>query len=493
MLASGGDDGTVKLWSIPELKEVAALNGHNDIIFSISFSPDGKVLASGSEDGALNIWDIATRKQVSAIPGHMENVRSLSFSPDGSMIASGGWDRAVRLWSVQSWQEIQAFEHSGSISSVSFSSDGNILGASCQGGKTSTKLWSVPERKEIATLSGHRDYIFSISFSPDGGMLASGSDDGTVKVWSLRTYQEIATLEHEKTVFALSFSPNGEILAIADAEVKLWSVPDWQEIATFDEGYSEAIECIAFSPDSTILATGGGSWEDFVRLWSVPDGEEIARLEGHTWIVQSVAFSPDGRMLASASRDETIKLWSIPDGEEIGMLRGHKWRVNSVSFSPDGKTLASGSEDGTILLWDLQPYIDRLYNITAQEPEEAAVNPKDKAAILIGNMKNAGTTASLPSHFALGQNYPNPFNPGTWIPYQLAEDAHVFIRIYDSTGRCISNLDLGHRSAGFCLDRDRAAYWDGKNYWGEKAACGIYLYQLEAGDFSAVGRLYILK
>ena len=125
--------------------------------------------------------------------------------------------------------------------------------------------------------------------------------------------------------------------------------------------------------------------------------------------------------------------------------------------------------------------------------EKKAVEPNDKLTVSWGDVKDKAGIEALPSHFALRQNYPNPFNPETWIPYQLAEDADVVVRIYDSTGRLINKLDLGYKPAGFYLNKDKAAYWDGRNSSGEKAASGVYFYQLETKDFTEVRKLVIVE
>ncbi len=252
----------------------------------------------------------------------------------------------------KNWVEIATLTgHRTSVDSVAFSPDGGTLASGS--GDNTVKLWSVQERREIAALAGHRSNVTSVAFSPDGGTLASGSEDNTVKLWSVRERREIVALTgHSSSVTSVAFSPDGGTLASGswDTTVKLWSVREGREIAALT-GHSSLVFSVAFSPDGGTLASGSG--DNTVKLWSVRERREIATLTGHSY-VNSVAFSPDGEMLASGSHDHTVKLWSVSQRREIVALTGHSDDVTSVAFSPDGGTLASGSNDNTVKLWSVR-------------------------------------------------------------------------------------------------------------------------------------------
>jgi WD40 repeat protein len=246
--------------------------------------------------------------------------------------------------------------HNDYVRSVSISPDGKIL-ASGSGDKT-IKLWDLETGQEILTLTGHNDYIRSVSISPDGKILASGSGDKTIKLWNLETGQEILTLRGQNSdVNSLSFSPDGKTLASGsgDKTIKLWDVETGQEILTLI-GHHEGVISVSISPDGKTLASG--SWDKTIKLWNFETGKQIRTLvrtlAGHNSDVYSVSFSPDGKTLASGSSDRTIKLWNLDTAQEILTLTGHHEGVISLCFSADGKTLASGSGDKTIKLWDLE-------------------------------------------------------------------------------------------------------------------------------------------
>jgi WD40 repeat protein len=174
------------------------------------------------------------------------------------------------------------------------------------------RLWDVGSGRELTCFHGHEDGVFSVSFSPDGCRLASGSDDKSVRLWDVSSGRELTCFHgHEDGVFSVSFSPDGRRLASA-------------------------------SRDYT------------VRLWDAESGQEVACLRGHEFWVNSVVFAPDGRRLASASGDDTVRLWDPASGQEVACLVGHEDSVLGVSFSPDGRRLASASRDGTVRLWDAE-------------------------------------------------------------------------------------------------------------------------------------------
>ncbi|MDY6806642.1 MAG: ribosome assembly protein 4 [Cyanobacteriota bacterium] len=234
--------------------------------------------------------------------------------------------------------------HEGWVWGVSFSPDGELI-ASASSDNT-VKLWS-REGKLLQTLSGHEAEVLGVSFSPDGESIASASSDNTVKLWS-REGKLLQTLSgHEGPVNGVSFSPDGELIASAsrDKTVKLWS-PQGKLLQTLS-GHEDSVWGVSFSPDGELIASA--SRDKTVKLWS-REGKLLQTLSGYEGSVWGVSFSPDGELIASASFDNTVKLWSR-EGKLLQTLSGHEGSVWGVSFSPDGELIASASRDNTVKLW----------------------------------------------------------------------------------------------------------------------------------------------
>ena len=282
---------------------LASLDGHTDLVKSVSFSPDG-TLASGSWDKTVKLWDVATRQNITTFEKHVNIVGSVAFSPDGATLSSGSW-QDIHLWDVATTASIAALRSGHWVSSISFSPDGKTLASGEQDG--TLRLWDIATRQLIATLT-HEAPVFSVSFSPDGETLASGGEDGTVKLWDVRTRQNIATLTHEHVILFVSFSPDGQTLAFGgwgDAiQIKLWNVATRQIIATLTHGAT--VSSVSFSPDGQTVAFGG--WDGRIKLWDMTTKISVATFP-HTSPIYSVSFSPDGRTLASGTSTGTVELW----------------------------------------------------------------------------------------------------------------------------------------------------------------------------------------
>ena len=314
-----------------EVKSCRGLAGESDAI--VEFDYDGVIPSDSSTSLSDPVYHQIYVEAVDSF-GNAGNTRFELFdiSPQRNLIAT--------------------FEgHTSSVNSVSFSPDGAILASGS--GDPSVKLWDVATRTNIATRTRFTISVNSVSFSPDGAILASGSLDRIIKLWDVVARTNIATLTgHRGRVTSVSFSSDGAILASGswDDTVKLWDVATQTNIATL-EGHTRNVTSVSFSPDGAILASG--SWDDTVKLWDVVTQTNIATLEGHTSDVTSVSFSPDSAILASGSWDDTVKLWDVATRTNIATLEGHRGNVYSVSFSPDGAILASGAWDRTIKLWDV--------------------------------------------------------------------------------------------------------------------------------------------
>lgn len=278
-LASASDHKIVKLWDLNTKKVLASLSGHSQAVKSVTFSPDGKILATASDDKTIKLWQIETLEEIYTLLGHSHAVKSVAFSPDGQILASGSWDKTIKLWDVN----------------------------------TGT---------EICTMTGHQLQVNSVAFSPQGQLLASASYDRTIRLW--------------------------QIPALESSHKEFQNRPCYSLLGTLSD-HAWAVLTVAFSPDGKILATG--SDDNTIKLWEVNTGQLICTLVGHSWSVVAVAFTADGETLLSASCDKTVKLWRVSTAEEIVTLSGHVDSVSAVAVSKVRQLIASGSRDKTIKLW----------------------------------------------------------------------------------------------------------------------------------------------
>ena len=321
-----------------------SLRGHTLSVTSVAFSPDEQILASGSGDETIRLWDANTGELIETLEGHRDPVISVAFSPDGRILASGSDDDTIRLWNP------------------------TIIERQVS---TEPALWNLETGEQIETqtdntepllkiLEGHTRDVNSVAFSPDGQILASGSDDDTIRLWDVNTDELIETFEgHTSSVTSVTFSPDGQTLASGsrDETTRLWNVDTGELLKTL-RGHAEDVNSVAFSPDGQTLASG--DWNE-IRLWDANTGKLMKTL---TASGSSLAFSPDGQILASRGSGE-IHLWDANTGKLMKTLTASG---SSLAFSPDGQMLASQGEDYTVRLWELPSTDVRITPYPAEAP-----------------------------------------------------------------------------------------------------------------------------
>jgi WD40 repeat protein len=341
---------------------------HAAVVVSVAFSPDGKRVASVGGDvvhrerpGEVKIWDVGAGQEPVDLHGHTAIVSCVAFSPDGKRLATGSDDQTVRVWDLDTGHVLTLKTELG-VWSVAFSPDGRHVAA---GDERAVTLWELPQGKKILTLENPTVSPTTIAFDKSGRLACGGLLTNTVAIWGLAKPRDPPMLKTlTGPVYALALSPDGKRLASASGkrlmsttkdvflppapgELKIWDLATEKEPVPL-RGHALQVHSIAFSPDGKRIASG--SADRTIRIWDSTNGNELLNLKGHVGVVTGVAFSPDGKQLVSGG-DQTARIWDAIHGQQPLALDGAV-DVVQVAFDPDGKRLAS-TAGNAVKIYDL--------------------------------------------------------------------------------------------------------------------------------------------
>lgn len=350
-LAVGSSDGSIQLWRVDSRSKLGEpLLGHTGAVRSIAVRADG-VFASGAADKTVRLWDMRSLASVGELHGHEGVIGSVAFSPDGNFLASASRDGTIRIWELAGSARLIDVQHGIDRDgiSIAYTPGGHTLISA--GGKR-VLMWSLA-RPLWRSMRGHTELIEAVAISPDGKTIATGSLDKTVQLWDVARGEPVSPplIGHQEGVRALAFSPDGKMIATASDRVRFWDVSTAQELVTHYRGHEGRIVALAFSPNGRTMASA--SWDRTIRLWDIATRAPIGGpMKGHNDFLTSVAFSPDGGALASGGYDNTVRIWDVANRTQIGEGLPAPDIISSLAFGSDGTTLAA-SYAGAIQLWDI--------------------------------------------------------------------------------------------------------------------------------------------
>lgn len=455
IVASGASDNTLRLWDTRSGMLLHTIGIGTNIPVCVSFSPDGQSISAMDKSGSCETWDTRSGNPVQRF-GLSLLTNDAAFTADGKTIAVGGTDGTIRLFEASSGAAIRTFGKPGSqVTAVAFSQDGQTLAGGYDNG--SVALWNTASGALIAALKGHTGMVVSATFSPDGKTLATGSDDKTVKLWDTATGRVLNTLNvRVSDIRAIAFSADGKTIATgADNEtVDSWDVATGAALPTALIGpnaglsplselvisgglaYSSQqiagpgalpglaagshIDSLAFRPDGKMIASGDAVGN--VILWAADSGKLLATLSGNPGSNPAVAVSPDGNIAAATSSDNTVKLWDLRQGNLIKTLPASACAC--IAFSLDGKSIAGGAI-GSVRIWNEKSgNLVRIFNSGASVVSCVAFSPDGKRIAV-------GTT----DHKVLLWDA----SSGTLLQTMEGHTGRVYCVAFDSSGRLIAS------------------------------------------------------
>ncbi|MFC1714188.1 FlgD immunoglobulin-like domain containing protein [Candidatus Poribacteria bacterium] len=395
---------------------IQTFHGHTDYVRSISIRPDGKVMATTSQDGSAKLWNMETGEEIWH-RDYSSPIAALSFRDNTVLLSCSDWTLNVREWLVTTggWENIlPATGPSSEL--VVFHPTEPVLAA--DSGRM-IFLWDVSEGKYKGKIEVGGRPINHLSFSHDGAYLASAHwSNDAVRIINYEDMKIVSELE-VRSSSAIALGPDGLIAIHTGSSTQLW---DWENQTMEWAVPGVGRGGIALSPNGEFLLANEA-------VWNIPQEELRFRIDqavGHQ-ISSASVFSPDSRVLATIPRgEEIIKLWDVGNREIMETLSGAQ-NIKTLAFSPNGRLLAGSGDDGIIMVWQID------------NSPSTAIETRITSLATWGGVKRS----------SLLQNYPNPFNPETWIPYQLAEDGKATITICNATGQIARTLDLGHKESGY--------------------------------------------
>ena len=370
LLVSCGEDKQVIVWDFARRERLKTLPDHTGWVTSVAFSPDGKLFATASHDQTVIVWDSARLEKIRVLGDHRAAVNAVSFSTDGRLLAAGssGNDNRIILWDTLRWEKVREIPGGTGYPPILFSHDSRTI-------ISSSGQWDLDTGQRVAEVEVGN----WVALSPDGTLMVTTKPNGEVFFHKLSRPGETLGSRvlahprgHQDFGRAVVFSPDGKVVATGSENILLWDVETMEKLGRFE--YDSIVWGLTFSPDGRWLVSTHG--DGAVLVWNITERKREAGLSAHSDAVRAVAYSPDGQRMASAGEDRSVIVWDAASGRKEAVLLGHQTRVIGVVFSPDGEWLVSSDQDSYLIRWDLGSRQSR-WRIKSANPDNVclAISP----------------------------------------------------------------------------------------------------------------------
>jgi WD40 repeat protein len=363
-VATGHDDGSVRVWDLDAGSGATELKHHTKPVSALAFSSDGALLASAAEDRQIGVWDLPTGTFRRALVGHTDRIPALAWQPGTRLLVSAGWDTTARLWDLDTGEPLLLLNtHADQVYALAFNPDGQLLAVADS--SASIHVWSeIAQGKELHVIPGDLEEVHSLAFSPDGRTLAVGGQDRVIHVWDPRTAELVAG-QGAQAGHAIDLSPaDGSALLVSnggETVLQAWDVATGTSRPP--TGLVPKPLAVACSPDGRYIAFTTANPDSRLNIWDCQTGQARPPVEGPRAPMTSLTFSPDSKTLASCCRtDGTAWLWNPADGEPKLIIpeSAEGCTVEAIAFHPTNGWLACGgidylatsASDGAVSIWN---------------------------------------------------------------------------------------------------------------------------------------------
>lgn len=356
LVLTGGADGVIYGWDPETQKTRIELVGHRGAVTDFAICGNGRKLVTCSRDKTIRIWDLSEQNVERVLKGHTWSIQSLHVIDDGRRLASASWDHSIRIWNGVGASRKHLIEsaHQDQINSLTYSPNGSLFATSSN--DQTVKIWSVGDFRLRRTLRGHTAPVQSAAFSPDGKLLASVGWNGQAILWDAQRWKKIGELPGhlpKSRVHSVAFSQDSQwlVTGASDNALIVWDAKSLEQIDEM-KGHDDHIHVVNVTADNRFVVSAG---HRSVKVWDTRDFSLVRSLE-RTMLQDdfSLAIHPQKNLVATGASIGVIKVWDMETGQVVGQYEGHSDEIRAVNFFPDGTRLISSSYDNTIRLWDTE-------------------------------------------------------------------------------------------------------------------------------------------